>query len=172
MRLAPSAPYETGHFEVGALRLAAVPLDAATEILPIGGADIGDAMLAVTGVGFPAPTESSLAGDVRVLWFGRDAALVIGARVEIDGALCVDQSDAWVALELSGGVRDVLARLCPLDLREGSFAVGATARTLLNHVGVSLTRTSGEEWLLLVPRSCAGTVWDELVTAARLVAAR
>ena len=87
-----------------------------------------------------------------------DAALVLGARVEIEGAVCVDQSDGLAALELEGSVREVLARLCPIDLRERAFPEGATARTLLNHVHVSLTRVSGGTWLVLMPRSMAGTV--------------
>ncbi len=172
MRLSPLDPYEAGPYEVGAFRLEALGLGQMTEVLPIGGADVGQAMQAAIGIGFPSPGESSVAADVRVLWFGRDAALVIGASVEIEGALCVDQSDGWAALELGGNVRDVLARLCPLDLRDESFPVGATARTLLNHVAVSLTRMERERWLLLAPRSYAATVRDKLERAAIAVAAR
>jgi sarcosine oxidase subunit gamma len=144
-----------------------------TEVLAVGGADLSGPLKDAVGVGWPAPGRSEAAeGGVRVVWSGREAVLVLGAAVEIDGALCVDQSDGWAALELTGAVRDVLARLCPLDLRGRSFPVGAAARSLLNHVPALLVRTSEEGWLVLAPRSMAGTVLEELTEAARGVAAR
>jgi sarcosine oxidase subunit gamma len=69
-------------------------------------------------------------------------------------------------------VREVLARLCPLDLRDGSFPVWAAARSLLNNVPVVLGRVSEGGWLLLAPISMAGTVLEELAEAARGVASR
>ena len=171
MKLAPATPWGEIPVEVGGLRIAPVPLDAITEVLPIGGADVSAALEAAIGVGFPEP-GCSAAGEVRIVWSGREAALVLGASVHVEGALCVDQSDGWAALEMSGAVREALARLCPLDLRETSFPPGATARTLLNHVGVSLTRTGPDRWLLLAPRSMAGTVLEEITVAAAMVAAR
>ncbi len=107
-----------------------------------------------------------------MVWSAREAALVLGAAVEVEGAICVDQSDGWAALRLGGEVRGVLARLCPLDLRERSFPVGMAARSLLNQVGILLVRVSEGEWLLLAPRSMAGTVLEELSRAARNLAAR
>lgn len=157
---------------VGELQLAAVAIDEITEVLPIGDADVSGGLRAAIGIGFPKKGRSEAAEGVRVVWSGREAALVLGARIEIDGAVCVDQSDGWAALRLGGAVREVLARLCPLDLREGSFPVGMAARSLLNHVPVLLNRVGEGEWLLLVPSSMAGTVLEELTGAARGVAAR
>ena len=171
MKLAPETPWGEVPAEVGGLRMAPVQLDAVTEVLPIGGAGVSAALKAAIGVGLPEPGRSA-AGNVRIVWFGREAALIIGASIDVEEAFCVDQSDGWAALEMSGAVREVVARLCPLDLRETSFPPGATARTLLNHVGVSLTRTEPDRWLLLAPRTMAGTVLEELTAAAAMVAAR
>lgn len=172
MRLAPESPWAEVPDQVGELRLAPVTLDRAIEVLPLGDPDLTPALEAAVGLAFPEPGRSAAQGDVRVLWFGRDAALVLGATVEIEGTICVDQSDAWAALEMSGAVREVLARLCPLDLRERSFAEGATARTLLDHIAISLTRTARDRWLLLVPRTMTGTVLTALTDAAVRLAAR
>ena len=172
MRLAAESAWGDVPVAVGSLRLREVELGAVTEVLPLAGKDVSAALEQAVGVGFPGPGTSNSTGNIRVLWAGREAALVIGARLELDGAVCVDQSDGWAALELQGAVRSVLARLCPLDLREGQFPTGATARSLLNQVTVSLTRIGDECWLLLVPRSMTGTVLDEIVTTAESVAAR
>jgi sarcosine oxidase subunit gamma len=172
MRLGSEAPWGELPQEVGGLTLAAVALDRVTEVLAIGGADLSEAFREAVGVGLPAVGRTEAADGVRVVWSGREAVLVLGAAVEVEGALCVDQSDGWVGLELEGGVREVLARLCPLDLRDGSFPVGAAARSLLNHVPVLLARVSEGGWLLLAPSSMAGTVLEELAEAARGVASR
>jgi len=85
----------------------------------------------------------------------------------------VDQGDGIAAVRLEGGgARDVLARLVPLDLRDGSFPEGATARTLLNHMAVTLTRVGAEAWEILAMRSMAATLVRELAEAMRHVAAR
>ena len=172
MRLAEEHPWGEVPSEIGGLTLKAVPLDCVTEVLAIDGADPAAALRAEVGVGIPEPGRTEAAAGVCAVWSGRGAALILGARVDVSGALCVDQSDGWAALRLGGTVRHVLARLCPLDLRDLSFPAGAAARSLLNHVAVVLARVSGEEWLLLVPRSMAGTVLEEIVAAARSVAAR
>ena len=156
----------------GRLRLSTPAEVPVAQILPFRGQDVSDELRQKAGVGFPAPGRSEAAGERRIVWSGRDEALLLGPSVSLEGAACIDQSDGWAALEIGGEVRSTLARLCPLDLRERMFPEGQTARTLLNHVAVSLTRTGSEAWLLLVPRSMAGTVLDELVEAARGVAAR
>lgn len=172
MRLAAEQAWAEVPRNVGGLKLEAVALDRVTEVLPLTGGDVSEALRAEVGVGVPGPGRTEAAGDVRVVWSGREAALVLGAAVEVEGAVCVDQSDGWAGLRLGGEVRGVLARLCPLDLREQSFPVGSAARSLLRHVHVLLARVSEREWLLLVPRSMAGTVLEELSEAARGLAAR
>ena len=84
-----------------------------------------------------------------------------------------DQSDGWAALELSGeGARDVLARLTAVDLRDGVFPVGTTARCQLVHMSMSLTRVDAARWLILVFRSMAGSAATEIRHAMAGCAAR
>lgn len=172
MRLSAEGAWGDVPAMAGGLKIEAPALGRVTEVLAIGSADVSGRLRDAIGLGWPPAGRSEAKGGIRVIWSGRQAVFVLGAAVDIDGALCVDQSDGWAALELTGEVREVLARLCPLDLRDGSFPAGSAARSLLNHVPVLLTRTSEKTWLLLAPRSMAGTVLEEIVGAAEGVAAR
>jgi sarcosine oxidase subunit gamma len=172
MKLSADDPWVDVPGRVGALALRPVDLGPVTEVLGLPGRDLDAGLRAAVGIGDPGPGRSDRRDGIRVLWSGLDAVLVVGARVRVDGALCVDQGDAWAALMLSGDVRSVLARLCPLDLREAAFPVGATARSLLGHVGMILSRLPGEDWLLLVPRPMTSTVAHDLVEASEGLAAR
>ncbi len=88
-------------------------------------------------------------------------------------AALTDQSDAWAMVRLEGAAaEDVLARLVPVDLRQSVFKRGHTARTMLQHMAVSITRISGEAFLILAFRSMAGTLVHDLETAMKGVAAR
>ena len=123
--------------------------------------------------GWPEPNRSRAEGDVRAIWAGIGQALWLGPGPEVESAAVVDQTDGWAALSFEGPAhREVLARLCPVDLRDTVFPVDGTARTLLGHVPVSLTRTGAAAWLVLAPRSMARTVWDDLEAAIGRRAAR
>ena len=128
------------------------------------------------GIGFPKPNERVRGQDVQSIWFGRDAALLAGVSnpPELSGLAAVtDQSDAWIAVSLSGaGSEDVLARLVPLDLRPASFGSAHTARSLIGHMTASISRTGPDSFLILVFRSMAGTLVHELKEAMEALAAR
>ena len=67
-----------------------------------------------------------------------------------------DQSDGWAALEVTGSrCRDVLSRLCMLDLHPDAFPVHAATRTVMEHLAVIVLRNDDERFLLLSPRSSA-----------------
>ena len=135
-------------------------------------ADVASAL----GVALPAPNGTARWGEGRILWTGLGRWLLIGAPApEGLGSLAavVDQSDASVCVVLEGpAARSVLARLVPADLRDGAFPVGATARTLLNHMTVTLTRLGPEAWEVMAMRSMSGTLVHEIQEAMRGVAAR
>ncbi|HPE60956.1 MAG TPA: sarcosine oxidase subunit gamma family protein [Thiolinea sp.] len=79
----------------------------------------------------------------------------------------VDQSDAWVMLELAGvSVPAVLARLCMLDLDLREFPPGRVARTVMEHMTVIILRTGEQQFLLLSPRSLARSFLHALETSA------
>lgn len=127
------------------------------------------------GISFPMANRAETTGGGRILWFGHNMALLMGPVPDAalsEHAALTDQSDAWTCLQLSGaGAEAVLARLAPVDLRLVNFPVGATARTLLEHVNASVTREAEDCFLILVFRSMTGTVIHEIERAMENVAA-
>ena len=101
-------------------------------------------------------------------WFvvatGDAARLVDLLQAELGGlASILDQSDGQVAIGLAGGgVRAMLAKGCALDLHPDSFKPGEATVTLFGHVPVQLTRTSADDYEILVPRSYAASTWEAL----------
>ena len=162
----------------GALSLTGPELGALTSVSPRRGAEFAlkDALQHAHGLGWPAPNRSTGNHGARLVWFGHAHALLIGPQPApqlADHAALTDQSDAWVALQLAGaGGEDVLARLVPVDLRAAPFPPGHTARTLLGHANVSITRTGENCFLILGFRSMAKTLVHELEIAMAAVTAR
>ena len=153
--------------DLGQLSLIALTGDAAA---------LSEALQAAHGIAFPAPNRMTGKNDPRCIWFGRNQALLIGAAPDENlgkNAAIVDQSDGWTAVTLRGPqAEDVLARLVPLDLRAQHFEAGHTARTQLGHMAASITRTGDDAFMILVFRSMASTLVDELDHAMRGVASR
>ena len=143
---------------------------AAIQPFPGGGADTA---LRARGLGFPAPGRSLEAEGVRIVWAGREMALLIGAPPgAVEGAAVIDVTDGWAGMALSGARGwEVLARLVPIDLRPAAFGEGTAARTLLNHVPALILRR-GETLEILVPASYARTAWHEVAAAMELLAVR
>lgn len=128
------------------------------------------------GLGWPEPGHWIGGDDMRLSWFGAGRALLMGGAadpsLEIHASL-VDQSDGWAALVLRGwGAEEVLARLVPLDLREAGFPAGRVARSRLQHVDGAILRLQEAQFLILGPRSMAGTLRHDLVSAMESRAAR
>lgn len=149
---------------------------AITSVAPLKGreaavsAHLGD----VVGIGLPPIGRWAAKGEATLAWAGLDLWFLLGPLPgEIAGAATTDQSDAWACVTLSGpGARDVLARLTPIDLRDGAFAPGQAARTMLGHMACVLVRLEAERYGLMVFRSMAGTAAHELDRAMRMQAAR
>lgn len=134
------------------------------------------ALQAAHGMGFPAPNRATGKAGSRAVWFGREAALLIGPAPEAalaGHAALSDQSDAWAVVRLEGaGAEDVLARLVPVDLRAQVFKRGHTVRTELKHMMASVTRTAPQAFQIMVMRSMAETLVHDLKTAMEAAAAR
>jgi len=78
-----------------------------------------------------------------------------------------DQSDNWVMLLVDGEkCREVLARICPVDLHPAKFPVGKVVRSLMAHVGVIIYRPSDDSFCLLAPSSSAESFLQALEAAA------
>ena len=86
---------------------------------------------------------------------------------QLDGAVyTTDQTDGWVALQLSGpDARAALERICPLDLHPASFGPDAAARTVAEHLGMLILRTQEHAFLLLSASSSANSFWDSVETS-------
>ena len=99
--------------------------------------------------------------------------MLLGATVDLEGAAVIDQTDAYAVARLEGSdVREVLARLTPLDIRPGHFGTGRTARTLLGHMTAQITPVGPEAFEVMVFRSMAGTLVHDLTRAMGFVAGR
>ena len=164
--------------EVGDCRIFAAPPEPMHLVSPYKGQEktLSDAMKKAHGMAFPAAGRATGKEGARLVWFGLDQAMLIGpvpdARLSAFAAV-VDQSDGWAVLRLQGAqTEDVLARLVPVDMRAAHFKRGQTVRTQLQHLHVSITRIGGEVLQIMVMRSMAKTLVDDLQRAMRLVAGR
>jgi len=80
-----------------------------------------------------------------------------------EAAYIFDQSDGRVVLRLSGpNVRRLLAKGVATDLHPSVFAIGTSSNVLCGHVGVNLARTGENEFELIVMRSFAESLFDDL----------
>ena len=137
---------------------------------PLGG---DDALAAGLETGYaltrPTPGTSTVSGETRLIWTAPDqmllalphdapdAAQIVGAAIS-GSAYVTDQTDNWCALELSGPrARAALERVCPVDLHPHAFALGAAARTVMEHMGALVIRTGEDRFLLLSASSSAGS---------------
>ncbi|WP_411035695.1 sarcosine oxidase subunit gamma [Shinella sp. BYT-45] len=85
-----------------------------------------------------------------------------------DFAYVVDQSHGRVALTLSGPhVARILANGIAADLHPAAFPVGRAANVLCNRVPVNLARTGEDCFDLVVTRSFAEALVDDLKVMAR-----
>ena len=161
---------------VGALTLGEWPIGDAHLIAPF--RDRTDAVseaLAPYGLRFPAPGESLTAeGGARIDWAGRGRALYSGPLPDLAGLAAVTEAASGLAAcRLEGpGAELALNHLVPIDLSPEAFPEGRTARTLLGHMSVSLSREGPEAFGLLAMRSMAGTLVHELTRAMRQSSAR
>lgn len=96
------------------------------------------------------------------------AAVVENLLGEISGASAVDQSDSRVLLQISGpNVRKILAKCVAMDLHSDAFPIGASANMLCCHVPANLARTGADTFEIIVPRSFAGSVFEEMMEMGR-----
>lgn len=84
-----------------------------------------------------------------------------------DAAL-VDLGHARVRIGIAGpSAADALAKGCAIDLDPEAFPPGRSAQTLLGHIGVHLTRLGPDAFELIVMRSFALNLWQDLLVLSR-----
>ncbi len=156
--------------------MVAVAFPAITSIAPAGGSEkaVSTIMNEKLGLRFPAVNKMTENSDARCIWMGAGQAFFIGkAPRSLKGAVLTDQSDGWALIRLTGvNAQSVLARLVPIDLRLGVFKPGNTARTMLFHMPLSLTRNGAQSFDLMVFRSMAATAVHEIHDVMKNIAAR
>ncbi len=145
---------------------------------------LNGAMEKAFGCPFPVPGRSSRSanGATRFLGLQLDQAFAVFTNDEADATHVVAerlgdagyltlQSDNWVAMRVSGPlVRDVLARICPVDLHDRVFEVGQVARTVMEHMGTIILREDADTFLLLSASSSARSFLHAIETSIDYVA--
>ena len=118
-------------------------------------------------------------GSLAFVWSGPDRWLAHSLQEPPGGmeallaplaahAAIVDLSHARALMRISGPrARDALAKGLPIDLHPRAFGPGDTAMTAVAHIAVQLWQTDATPaYVLSVPRSLAGSLWDWLAAAA------
>ena len=109
------------------------------------------ALKAATGLGVPVAGKIIGTGQTGVVWMSPDEVLVMVPYGEVNGAisaidttlagqhyLAADVSDARAVFTLTGPhPREVLARLCPVDLHVDRFGEGDARRTRMAQVAAA-----------------------------------
>lgn len=146
--------------------------------IPLGGEEaLSKALKNGWNINIPEPTRSSVSGDMRAVRSGADQMLLLFphetpdaeamVRSKLNGAgYTTDQTDSWVVLEVSGpDVHAALERLSPVDLSPAAFPDGATARTVMEHMGAMVVRTGGARFLLMSASSSAASFLHAVETS-------
>jgi len=179
VELTPKSPLDgMAPLAIGTVTLSEVAPGRLTSVAPYKGraAALSEALQAAHGLAAPGPNRATGGEGARAIGFGREMFVLQGPAPDAglaEHAALTDQSDGWAVLWLEGaGAADVLARLCPLDMRASVFGLGHTARTELAHMMGAITRTGEAGFQIMVFRSVAQTALHELQLAMEGVAAR
>lgn len=148
--------------------------------------DLGSGGLgaALEGLGLEVPGTGAIigpAGARQAAWMSPDELLLLtgydsahddaaalGAALAGEHALVEVVSDARALFVLKGeGVREVLSRLTPADLRPSRFGPGIIRRTRLAQVPAAIWFPAGDEARVVVFRSVAQYAFDLLAGAAK-----
>lgn len=138
------------------------------------------AVKAVTGLGLPKQGGVETKGDLAVAWMSPDELLIVCAYADAQAhvaalskslasvhALAVNVSDARSVVRVSGaGARDVLAKLCPVDLSPEAFGAGMMRRTRLAQVAAAFWMSGADTFDVICFRSVADYVFETLAVAA------
>ena len=136
------------------------------------------AMRTQFGLDLPETPRLARGRSSSILWCGHQQWFVMADEGAGDlfatlrecagaSAALSDQSDSRLIVELSGpAARAVLAKLAPVDLDPRVFSAGATALTLLEHVGGQITQIGDEPaYELMAFRSFAESLLHGILTA-------
>ena len=167
--LTETSPLEGTSLTIAGCTLRERPEIALTSLdCPLGGDSAFDAMLRERfAVSRPEPTRSNVTGNIRAVSLSPDQVLLmhpVDFEIEEgDAAYATEQTGSWCVIELSGErAQNALRRVCPIDLHESTFPAGASARTVMEHMGAIVIRTGDTSFLLLSASSSALSFWHAL----------
>lgn len=139
-------------------------------------ADMKNAATGVAGVDMPGRREIRWVDQRGLAWMSPDELLALVPYAEVSQKLeqirgikgkhhylAVDVSDARAMFRISGkGVREVIAKLCPVDMSEDAFAPGQIRRTRMAQVPAAIWMTDAQTIHIVCFRSVAQYVFDLL----------
>jgi sarcosine oxidase subunit gamma len=134
------------------------------------------AATAATGVAIPARGSITWEGEGGLAWMSPDELLAITSYAGVSDRLAtieeaqrgqhflaVDVSDARAMFRLSGKrVREVIAKLCPVDMSPAGFGPGRLRRTRMAQVAAAIWMADEETVYVICFRSVAQYVFDLL----------
>ncbi len=147
----------------------------------LGAAAVKKAAKAVAGLTIPEPGAAHVDGGAGLCWMSPDELLILCPYTEVatrlealrkalakSHALAVNVSDARAMFTLSGAhAREVLAKLCPVDLDPAAFGPGAFRRTRMSQVPAAFWMRDDGTFQIVCFRSQAQYVFDLLTVAAQ-----
>ncbi|MCR9107420.1 sarcosine oxidase subunit gamma family protein [Marivita sp. XM-24bin2] len=134
----------------------------------------------VFGVSLPGTRETAFEGDTGALWMSPDEALLLcaydaaqakaddlAAKLAGSHALVVNVSDARAVFQLKGSMlREVIAKLAPVDMSPDVFKPGAVRRTRMAQVAAAFWMDDASTARVVCFRSVAEYMFNLLSTAA------
>jgi sarcosine oxidase subunit gamma len=165
----------------GFVRVAeAGPLGMITLRADLSAAKTAKAVKSVAGVKVPAQRRIETKDGRSAGWMSPDEVLLVVPRDEVAAALeqiakamagthhlAVDVSDARAVFTLEGAeAREVLAKLCPVDLHPGVFAPGELRRTRMAQIACAFWADDAGRFTIVTFRSVARYAFDLLSLSA------
>ena len=100
---------------------------------------------------------------------GNDAESHLSSRLSAP-AYYTDQSDTWAMIRVNGNrSREVLERICPINLSPEVFSVGSVSRTVMEHIGTIIFRDGDDSYVLLTMRSFGRSMLHAIEVSAENV---
>ncbi len=139
------------------------------------------AVKSIAGLDLPEPTRIKMSDTHGLCWMSPDELLILCPYAEVSthlaaitGALAkhhhlaVDVSDARALFRVCGpAAREVLAKLCPVDLAPGAFTPGMFRRTRMAQIPVAFWIEDDNCFRIICFRSVAQYAFDLLKAAAQ-----
>lgn len=142
---------------------------------------LGTAAVAAAGVQMPKQRQINTEGMGGIAWMSPDELLILCDYAQVadrlsvlqsalgaQHALAVNVSDARAMFEVTGPhVREVMAKLVPVDMHAAEFQIGSFRRTRLAQVPAAFWLVDEQTAQIVCFRSVAQYVFDVLNMAAQ-----